>query len=284
MKPFREVPQLLELLAGRGLELDSEDSEKFLYDCNYYRFTGYSRQFQVNPGEDQDQYLPGSTLSGVRQMMFLDSEMRRMLGAALTTVEMSLRARFAHDAGRIHGEGAFYLDPSKYLAVTPKLDRLIEKIKDDLSRTTSPTVVRYASEGSFEKVPVWVAVEVVSFGSLARVMQYLADDSAARQTAAGLSLSWEGFLSTIHSFSVLRNRVAHHGQVWNRKLDIQCPVPKKLRPRDVGYNPQGPYPAILMLKRYLQSISPSSQWSSEIDSLMGSSQLFADGILKPFAK
>lgn len=284
MKPFKEVPQLLQLLADRGLVLDSADSEKFLYDCNYYRFTGYSRQFQVNPGQNRDEYLPGSKLSEIRQMMSLDSEMRRLLGAALTTVEMSLRARFAHDAGRLHGEGAFYLDPSNYLQVTPNLGKLIDKIKEDLDRTTSPTVRRYASDGSFEKVPVWVAVEVISFGSLAKVMQYLSDDSAARQTAGGLSLQWESFQSTVHSFSVLRNRVAHHGQVWHRKLDIQCPVAKKLRPRNFTYNPQGPYAAILMLKRYLQSISPGDQWGIEVDNLMSSSVRFTDGILNPFAK
>lgn len=129
-----------------------------------------------------------------------------------------------------------------------------------------------------------MAVEVFSFGAIAKIMMYLLNDSAARQVAASYSLAWEGFQSTIHAFSVLRNQCAHHGQIWHRKPGIQTPVLKKLRPRDVLYDHQGNYPAIVMLKRYLKEIRPQEPWSAEIDALLNANDVFRAGILQPFAK
>ncbi|MFC4372463.1 Abi family protein [Citricoccus nitrophenolicus] len=100
-------------------------------------------------------------------------------------------------------------------------------------RSKSPTIARYtADSGSLEDVPVWVAVEVLSFGSIAKMVQYLQDDYPARAVASSYSVKWAGFQSTIHSLAVLRNVCAHHAQIWHRKLDIQCPTNRKLRPRE----------------------------------------------------
>jgi abortive infection bacteriophage resistance protein len=284
VKPFKELSKLVDLLVERGLDVDTDGAVSFLHDCNYYRFTGYSRQFQVNPGKQDNDYLPGSTLSDIRSKMALDSQLRGLLGSALSSVEISVRARFAHESGRVLGDDAFYLRPESYLPSTPKLDRFIEGMRDDLRRTTSRTVARYVNDESFDKVPIWVAVEVLSFGSIARMIQYLANDLPAKTVAGSYSLPWEGFQSTIHSFSVLRNRCAHHGQIWHRRLDIQCPVPRKLRPREPGYDPQGPYAAAVMLRRYLKEIESIRDWGDEVDALLESDEAFRAGILKPFAK
>lgn len=284
MKPFREISELIALLEHRGLNVDSVDATAFLHDCNYYRFTGYSRQYQVNPGAKIDTYLPGSSLSRIRALMTLDSAFRAMLSTALGRVELSVRARFAHESGRVLGEEAFYLDPDNYHAATPGLGALIDSMIGDLARTKSPTVLRYKTGLTFDKVPIWVAVEVLSFGSIAKMIQYLANDAPGKAVAASYSLPWEGFQSTVHSFAVLRNRCAHHGQIWHRRLDIHCPVPKRLRPRSVVYNDQGPYSAVLMLRRYLKEIDPTGTWGADVDALLGSDKDYEAGILKPFAK
>jgi abortive infection bacteriophage resistance protein len=284
VKPFKETSDLIALLAQRGLDVDRPDSAAFLHDFNYYRFTGYSRQFQQNPKAGDDAYAPGTTFSEICEVIEWDAELRRLLGAALTVVELSVRARFAHEAGRLFGENAFYLDDANYLAITPGLTHFIESMCSDLKRSKSPTVARYRQgDDDFSLVPIWVAVEVLSFGSIAKMMTYLADDSAARQVALSYSLAWVGFQSTIHAFAVLRNQCAHHGQIWNRKPNIVAPVPKKQRPRE-KYDHQGAYPGIIMLKIYIQRIRPGSTWPAQVDSHLNSGATLRDGILNPFAK
>jgi abortive infection bacteriophage resistance protein len=284
VKPFKETTELIALLEDRGLNIDSSDGDAFLHDFNYYRFSGYSRQFQLNPGKQNNQYESDASLSDIRSIIHLDAELRRLLGSALASVELSVRARFAHECGRILGERGFYLDPNSYLPVAPGLDGLIEKMRDDLRRSKSPTVARYAVGDSYDAVPIWVAVEVLSFGAVAKMIQYLADDAPAKQVARSYSLAWDGFQSTIHAFAVLRNQCAHHGQIWHRKPSIQTPVPKKLRPRDVSYDPQGTYPAIIMLKRYLKEIVPENSWGTEVEALLVASDSLRRGVLNPFAK
>jgi abortive infection bacteriophage resistance protein len=283
VKPFKETSELVALLKERGLDVDRPDGAAFLHDFNYYRFTGYSRQFQNNPKAGDDAYRPGTKLSDICSVIDHDAELRGLLSAALTLIELSVRARFAHEAGRNFGEAAFYLNEANYLEITPDLDRLIATMRNDLKRSKSPTVARYTHDGNFDFVPIWVAVEVLSFGAIAKMMTYLSDDAPARQVAASYSLAWDGFQSTIHALSVLRNQCAHHGQIWHRKPSIVAPVPKKLRPR-FKYDHQGSYPAIIMLKVYLKKIRPETVWAAEIDALLDSSTALCDGILNPFAK
>lgn len=285
MKPFKETHELVDLLSSRGLNIDHADAAAFLHNFNYYRFTGYSRQFQKNPKANENEYLAGTKLSEIYSMIELDAELRRLLGAALTSVELSVRARFAHEAGRIFGDTAFYLNKANYLAITPDLDRFIANMHSDLQRSKSPTVAKFiTNEGVLNRVPIWVAVEVFSFGVVAKMMMYLANDDPARQVAHSYSLAWEGFQSTIHSFSVLRNQCAHHGQIWHRKPSIHTPVLKKLRPREVKYDQNGIYPAIIMLRHYLKEIQPEWDWAADINALLESNPLLRDGVLAPFAK
>lgn len=286
MKPFREIPELVDLLQARGLIIDESDAAAFLHDFNYYRFTGYARQFQENPGKQKNDFQPGTKLSDIRAAVALDARTRTLLGSALTTIELSVRARFAHESGRVLGDEAFYLNNESYLSVTPDLDRLLSKVRSDLMRSKSPTVARYTDTKGTDltKVPIWVAVEVLSFGVIAKMIEYLSDDMPARKVAESYSIAWEGFCSTIHSFAVLRNQCAHHNQLWHRKLDIQTPVPKKFRPRDIKYDPQGMFPAIVMLKLYLAKLNQGATWAAEVEGHLAQSESYSAGIYRPFAR
>jgi len=286
VKPFKEIPELVELLRTRGLIIDDADAAAFLHDFNYYRFTGYARQFQENPGKHKNDFQSGTKLSDIRAAVDLDARTRALFGSALTTIELSVRARFAHESGRVLGDEAFYLNKESYLSVTPDLDRLLAKVRSDLLRSKSPTVARYvAGKGTdLRKVPVWVAVEVLSFGVIAKMIEYLSNDLPARKVAESYSIAWEGFCSTIHSFAVLRNQCAHHNQLWHRKLDIQTPVPKKFRPREIKYDPQGIFPAIVMLKLYLAKLNLGDTWSTEVEDHLAQNESYSVGVYRPFAR
>jgi abortive infection bacteriophage resistance protein len=296
VKPFKTIPELVALLEGRGLAIDRPDGAAFLHDFNYYRFSGYARQFQMNPSGGQNKYQTGSTLTEICSVIEFDGELRKLLSAALTVVELSVRARFAHEAGKVFGQRAFYLDRANYLGSTRDLDNFLDSIHRDLTRSKSPTVARYtkvvtttvagnpSTQKSFDDVPIWVAVEVLSFGAIAKMLMYLTNDLPAKMVAASYSVAWDGFQNTIHSFSVMRNQCSHHGQIWHRRPSIQTPVTRKLRPRNVQYDHQGSYSAVIMLKRYMSKIKPDGTWGEEIDALLDSNSVLRMGVLQPFAK
>lgn len=244
MKPATTLDEQTELLVGRGLVIaDNRVCRQLLYNTNYYRLSGYARQFQVNPRGGDDSFEDGVTLEHIGQVVELDTELSLALARCLGVVERVVRARFAYELAQRHGSGAFYLDPDSYLDVTPGLDGFLEKVRDELVRAKSATIRRYASEDDLSKVPVWVAFELLSFGTLSKMLEYFADREPRDVVAASFSEQKATFASTIHSLAVLRNRCAHHGQLWHRPLTIQTPSVRKEKRHAPAFDPQGLYPA-----------------------------------------
>jgi abortive infection bacteriophage resistance protein len=285
-KPHLSLTAQRELLRSRGLELGSdEETDRALYDRSYYRISGYARQFQVDPKDGRNDFIPGTSLAQILELMDLDEELRKLLFSGLTEVELSVRSRFAHEAAGILGADAFYLRPESYLRITPDLDAHVTSIERELRRP-SVTVSRYRSGDDLSRVPVWVAIEMVSFGVLARMVQYLEDSTPARRTAQSLSLPWTGFQPTIHALAVLRNGCAHHAQLWHRRSNIvAAPEKKDLRnEREYAKNAGSIYATIIALKRYTRALDRHSPFGERVDELLDRNASFADGVCFPSAR
>lgn len=270
-------------MTGRGLEVvDREMATRTLFNSSYYRLSGYARQFQVSPRSATGQtFEPGTTFETVVAAHDHDEQLSALLLDALCVIERSLRARFAYHLAHQHGNQAFYLDPVSYLAVTPHLSSFLDKLEGELSRARRPTVARYAVADDYSAVPVWVALEVFSFGSMSKILEYLVDDRAARAVAASYSVPWGGFTSTVHSLAVLRNTCAHHGQLWHRRLDVQTPVQRKTRRHEPAFDSQGPYAAVIAIKRFLLAIDPADQRAARVRDFFESGSPFVSGFLSP---
>lgn len=293
-KPFKTTEKLVSLLVDeRQLACPDLDAfAKFLRRTNYYRFSGYARQFQRNPRYGDNRFIEGSCVDDIIDIMDLDDQLRRLLFRQLAVIEIGVRSVLAHELGRRYGSGAFYLDESSYLDLNDKPGAIVASIVKDLARSKSASIAHYADASvcgddvaslakRYRNVPIWAAIEVVSFGRLSNMIEYFSDRDSVKASAAVLSVQWDPFGSVIHSLSVLRNLCCHHGQIWHRRLDIQCPVQKKLRPRNVPYDPAGPYAAIVMANHYRKKIDGDTVVAEEIAALLNSNQKFAEGIYFP---
>jgi abortive infection bacteriophage resistance protein len=287
-KPHLPIAAQRELLRSRGLELLSDaETDRVLHDRSYYRVSGYGRQFQIDPRDGRNDFIPGSSLARIQQLMERDEALRRLLSVALADVELTLRARFAHAAASVHGERAFYLEPGRYLAITRDVDAHINGIERELRRP-SLMVARYRRGDDLSQVPIWVAIELVSFGTLARMVQYLDDPLPAKKTADSLSLPWTGFQPTVHALAVLRNACAHHAQLWHRRFSIvAAPAKKDLRSeRPYAGDGGSVYATIVALKRYVRAIDRTrgDALGTNLDELFDGDPEYADGITHPSAR
>jgi len=272
LKPPRSLDAQVDLLLDRGLTIASRAAaERALLDGNYYRLSGYLRQFQVNPSAGDNAFLPGTTLDDVLAARDCDDECSRLLLAGLLRVERVLRSRFAYFAAMRFGGGAFYLERSNYLEVMPKCEAHIAKVSEELMRARSATVYRYAVNGDLAGVPVWVAIEQLSFGTVSTMMEYVVDKRAAKDVADSLGLPWNGFTSTIHGLAVLRNACAHHGQLWHRRPRVGAPFPAKQRASwPEGIDHQGLIPVVAAAIRFLRAIDPACAAAAAIESFVQS--------------
>lgn len=300
-KPFKSLDQLCSILVDERKLVcgDLESLRSYLARTNYYRFSGYAREFQVNPRYGDNRFAEGASFEGIREIIAVDSAMRSLLMQQLAVVEVAVRSMVAHEYGRAYGAGAFYLDPGFYSqGPNPEEDRplaIVCGILGDLERDKSRMVLRYADGGvrgsSFESrveryanVPIWVAVEAMSFGRVSNLISYAGDAGPAKAAAASFSLQWAPFAEVVHSLSVLRNMCAHHRQLWNRRMGILCPVQKKLRRGKGRFDPTSPYCHLVMLNHYRLKIDGDSSVAERIDSLLEGCPAYSEGFRNPNPK
>lgn len=285
-KPFKPLDQQVALLERRGLLIRDRDSAAaYLLDHNYYRLSGYMRSFQVDPTLAKPRFVEGTSFEDVVTAYRSDCRLTNVLFRPLGQVERALRTRIAYFAGEILGDDAFYLERENYFKLG-NVDDTIEKIHRDLSRSKSPTVNRYSTSRSggrdFSTVPIWVAVEVMSFGCLSQMFQKLDCPELRHKVAHSFSWRESIFSETIHSFVGLRNKCAHHSQLWNRTLEAQCPkYPGKHLRSAPKHSPHGLYPAIVALKLMMQRLKIDDGFDLDISEFIDEGNPRASGYLRP---
>jgi len=286
MKLPLTTKEMLDLLEERGLVIEDRASAgATLLNANYYRLSGFFRQLQRDPQGGDPRFVEGASFSQVVRLHQADRLLARLCLQPLSEIECVIRSRLAYFAAQRSGSGAFYLEPGYYYDFTPGLDDHLSRIARELRSSKSPMVTRYRmTDGDVSAVPVWVAVEVLPFGTVSRMIEHAADSTAARQVAHSLSLQWDTFPSTVHSLAVFRNRCAHHGQNWHRRLDVQTPRKKSELRHVRRHHAQGVYPAILALRRFAKASGASLDPLDEIEELLSRDPEYAAGILWPDPK
>lgn len=142
--------------------------------------------------------------------------------------------------------------------------------------------MHYRDGDDVSKVPIWVAVEVLSFGKLSWIIESIRAVGLREDLADYLGYSRATFPRVLHALASLRNACAHHGQLWHRNLTIQCPLPqnKRERPRDIQFHEHSLYPAILALKKLARRASSRSQLAV-IERRLRDGSLHSAGLLAP---
>lgn len=284
-KPFLTLDDQITLLRSRGLDVGKpEDAAADLRRLNYYRVSGYGRQFQTAPSAGDETFAPGASLARILELMSLDAQLRSLLSEALTEIEIGVRSRFAYEAGLEMGPNAFYLDESAYLPVAPDLGAHISKLKRELSRPKLKTVERYKVGDDLTAVPIWVAIELIIFGALAKTLWYLNSPQPALLTADSLGVRRTGFTSAVHSFAVLRNACPHHNQLWHRPLDVMFATLPKEKKREPRFDRASAYSGIVVAKRFLRAMGRLPDWEVRVNELLDSDKDFRSGILQPEPK
>ncbi|MFC8046447.1 Abi family protein [Nocardia sp. NPDC057353] len=230
MKPALTLEKQMELLASRGLTWsDPSQVRQFLHDHSYYRFSGYLRYFQRNPGRGDNLFRPGSSFEAVRRIYVFDDELRRWLFDGLCILEVTFRARFAYALALGLATPEAYLNASTYSSGKSDNEplELLERIKRDLDQSREPYIVKFNRSG--ESVPVWAALEVCSFGTVSKMFELISDPDLVKPVAKSLGLPFTIAAGTLQSLSVLRNICAHHGRIWNRVATVAMPVKANLK-------------------------------------------------------
>lgn len=216
MKPPKSYAEQVDILKSRGLTISNPtEAEQCLSRFNYYRLSVYGIPFQ----DPRDVFRPGTTFEQICQLYEFDRQLRLLIAEALEIIEIAVRTKVAYHFAHAYGakgheyDGNFPVSNERFSHVD-WLKRLHDDIQDSKEVFIGHHKARYPEE--FPSVPVWVAVEVMSLGSLSKFIggMHFKDQKAI---ASSFSCTAAYFPNWLHVFTCIRNICAHHSRLWNKK-------------------------------------------------------------------
>lgn len=213
-KPFKSFEEQVDLLRERGLIIeDREYVISILKQINYYRLSGYTLTFRK-----QDVFNRGIRIEDIMQLYYFDSELRSALIYVLDALEVAFRTHIAYQHSKVYGplgykeghgfENATYHDYflEEFAMITgydkKGNDAFIKHYRDDYSNN----------------FPIWVAVELISFGALSKLynnLEYPIRKEIA-QTYYGIPADY--IQNWLRALVIIRNICAHRGRLYNRPI------------------------------------------------------------------
>lgn len=168
-KRILTIPEQVSELKSAKMIIESDDvAAKFLSRVEYYRFRGYSFQFYDN---SKKEYKENTKFSDIVAICDFDAELSHLLFAMLSSIEVSLRSRLV-DALLTYKEDTLILydpaifdDKKNYWSNNGSLSQEIARSSD--------VFIKHNFDKHDGNVPVWAAVEIMSFGTLSKTIKNL---------------------------------------------------------------------------------------------------------------
>ncbi|WP_193763005.1 Abi family protein [Micrococcus sp. FDAARGOS_333] len=303
-KPFLSVADQIRRLRVRGMDCgDPHVAALALERCGYYRLSGYwhtSREWDSADGQPsydedgrerrRDEFVSGASLEHAVRVHDFDHDLRSRVLKVLETIEVAFRFYIGHRAGAIDRFAHLRPELLDALRLTPGGEKSTpttrykewrEEYLREENRARGQFVDHFRRRYG-PSLPVWVATEVMSFGTLTRLYALMPrrdrEVLAGRfQVLLGDGREDDGTLGKwLSALRLVRNICAHHGRLWNRTLDRTLSVPGRWAaeagPLETVFVPGTVYNKlyhVLVVMRYLMlTIDPQDKRVLEITTFL----------------
>lgn len=270
-KPPLTLDQHVALLRERGLVISDESAPRTILEhVGYYRFSGYTRAF-YRP--DEERFADGVTIEQVDRAYRFDQRLQNLIWNALSYLEIDIRGAVVR---RLAEADPFaYARPDQHpdLFHSHTVDRhagWLGDLRRDASSHHSPITDHFrASYPEEEDLPIWMAVEVMTFGRLSKLIGLL-DKRVVRDIGQRYGFQWQAFRSSVRLLSYVRNVCAHHSRLWDRRLQFAATLPRG----DIFDRTDGDraFAVVLLLLKMLSQLSHRRnfyyEWGTEVRTLL----------------
>lgn len=271
IKQALDYPQIIQQLKDRGLRFQNENAAiKELRIISYFRIANYLRYFEVR--NSNHVYQPDSYFESALYVYYFDKRLRAVLFTAIQSIEIALRSKVIHHIALLHGP--FWFSDYTLCISKAKFIENLSNIKREVQRSKEDFIQEHLHKYSSPDVPpVWKALEVTSFGTLSKLYCNLNDNHVKKHIAREFNLPQHTVLeSWIKCVVLLRNCLAHHARVWNRRFP-QIPQLSSVKLRGAWIDCSNIRPvklyAQLCCLAYLQdSIHPGNDFKKQLKDLL----------------
>ncbi len=258
-----------EILRQCGLIIsDDEVALRQLGIISYFLLANYLRPMECD--KQNHIFKPGSTLDNALSLYYFDKKLRALIFTAIQSIEIALRTKVIHHISLKYG-AFWFADTSLSINERMANDNLIH-IKTELNRSKEDFIQdHYIKYDTPEFPPVWKTLEVISFGTLSKLYTNFADVLVKKRIARDFNLPQHIYLeSWITCCAVLRNYIAHHARIWNRKFPVKPKLPKHLNGSWIAEYTDAPvklYPQFCCLAYLQNRIHPDNHFAQRLKEL-----------------
>lgn len=253
-KRILTIPQQLQSYIDAGMTISSmEEATAALTTIGYYRLRGYSFHLYDNTSK---QYRPGTDFSDILKLYHFDMELSKLLLGMATCIEVALRARLS-EALLIYNDALILTDPSVF-SDKKLFWQNLAALSSQITRSND-VFIRHHFHNHDGEIPLWAAVEIMSFGTLSKTIKNL---KTGRDGAYPVLANYYRYRSPrgklvkpsikmmsswIQSVSILRNMCAHNSRIYNRTINTspELLITDRLNPRPLH---NGLYQILLSMK------------------------------------
>lgn len=265
-----DYPQQIQMLKERGLIIkDERQALEQLRIISYFRLANYLRPME----QDKENHIfkPNSTFENALNLYYFDKELRALIFTAIQSIEIALRTKIIHHVSLKYG--AFWFTDINLCTNQQMFAENLNHIQQELQRSKEDFILEhFAKYTSPTFPPVWKTLEVVSFGTLSKLYYNLSDKAIKKQIAQDLDVPQHLYLeSWIKATTVLRNCIAHHARIWNRRFPNMPQLPKRMPKTWISntHLPMMKLYAQLCCIAYLQnSIHPNNAFKQKLITLL----------------
>jgi abortive infection bacteriophage resistance protein len=257
LKPPLSYQGQVDLLKSRNLIIENETfAEQVLSHINYYRLSAYGLGLH-----DGSKFQDHIKFEALYRLYEFDVKIRYILLQAIEFTEVMFRTKIAyHMATKYNSES--------YLDVQFFQDELFHKEFVDAftlekHHQRNAAFIKHHEELYGGKMPIWVAVEIFSFGMLSRfygnmIIKDQWEIARFFNTSPVFIRSWLKCLVEV------RNICAHYGRIYNRILSSE----PKMYFEHQHIKKRRIFVIILVLKRLLNHVTIQKTFTSNIRTLI----------------
>ena len=267
-KQILTIAQQVQSYIDAGMVITSRaDVESALKSVGFYRLRGYSFHLYDNATK---KYVPGTRFEDVLRLYQFDQELSGLIFSMISKIEVSLRVRLVESL-LIHGEPLVLQDSSIFKDKKLYWQNM-STVASEIARSND-VFIKHNFNNHDGEVPVWAAVEVLSFGTLSKIIKNLKTGTGSSYSVFAANYQYKSqkgnwvnpsqkmLASWIQGVSVLRNMCAHNSRIYNRTIHT---TPEILDVDKITPPPahNGLYQTLLAMK-YLRS--SNEEWTVFVD-------------------
>ena len=272
-KQILTIAQQVQSYIDAGMEITSRaEVEKELKTIGFYRLRGYSFHLYDNLTK---KYVPGTKFENILKLYQFDQKLSSLIFSMISKIEVALRVRLV-EALLVHGDSLILQDSSIFSDKKMYWQNL-SAIASEIARSND-VFIKHNFDKHEGEVPVWAVVEVLSFGTLSKIIKNLKTGAGSTYTnLAGnykytskkgnlVNPSQKMLTSWIQGVSVLRNMCAHNSRIYNRTIHTTPEIPDvdKIAPPPIH---NGLYQILLAMKYLRPSDEEWAVFVNELDTL-----------------